>query len=261
MRSVLLILVLGNLLLLGLVLTPNPAQPPGVYPPPLPPGVKRLQLLSERPAAEAEPVPKKAETVTAPEQRADKPETEPTAEASQAQAVAAPEPLETETVVSLPEQEKEAAPAPQPVCHTLGPFETEQQAQAMSRLLTEKGLNTALRRSEIQEPAGYWVYLPSMPREQARDIVNDLVAHNIKDYFLGARNYISLGIFSVHEIAKQRVEEIKALGYKPKLEQRFKMRDIFWLDTEEPQPLLTKEDWQALLASQEGIRRQDLACE
>ncbi len=243
MKTLLFILVVGNLLLLGLAFSPDPDAPGTVVVPPTPPGVHNLQLLSERAEPESEPSAAVNKEDTATKQ------TETAAAASE-------EIVQQDTVAA------EEPPVPQPACHTIGPFAQKQTATKLAKSLTERNAITAMRQSEIQEPAGFWVYLPAMKRERADEIVDSLVANKIEDYFVGAQNFISLGIYSVRETAQERFEQISALGYSPKLEQRFKVREVFWLDVEEPEPpLLAEQEWTAMLAENPGVRRQNLACE
>lgn len=258
MRTLLFIVIIGNLLLLGLILTPDLKEQQELPLPPLPPGVKPLQLLSER--TEQPPPP-----TIAVEERSGQPVTADSAAAGQdgADTDMAPEAMpDIEAPSELAATASPPPPAlPQPACHTVGPFASKQDAAELIERLAAQGAKTAWRQSEIQEPAGYWVYLPSMERSAAEKIVAELVANKVQDYFLGPQNYISLGIYSGQETAQERMQQITDMGYTPKLEQRFKIRDVYWLDVEEPEATLTRADWAGLLAATAGVRQQDLACE
>lgn len=154
-----------------------------------------------------------------------------------------------------------AAPLPR-VCQTIGPFTEREQADAFSAQLAALGQTAVRRAAETEQPSGYWVYLPSMPRAEARRTIDELAAKGVKDYFLGRQNYISLGIFSDRRMAESRVREITALGYRPQLEPRFVTREVHWLDFEESGPdYISAEQWRSLLEAQPELRRQTLTCE
>jgi hypothetical protein len=120
----------------------------------------------------------------------------------------------------------------EPVCETLGPIREQGAAQSIAKQLSEQGYQARVRAGEARVPAGYWVYLPAMPAREARRIAADLDANGMKDYYIGKRNYISLGIFSKSSKAETRQKRIQKLGYKPVLAPRYRNRSAYWLDTE-----------------------------
>jgi len=215
-------------------------------PVPLAPGIEPLVLLKERPSAEP-PV------IVAAEQ-ADE-ELPPVA-------VVEPE-TETETeAIPVVEYSAPAIPQPERVCQTIGPLLDKNDAASISAQLYKQGYQPAVRGGEVREPSGYWVYMPAMPASEARAIVNDLDANGMKDYFIGKRNHISLGIFSSKRKAQARLKRIKTLGYDAQLDQRYRTRTVFWLDIEEKgQPLLGSEFWERALAEHADIRVQRVSCE
>lgn len=167
-----------------------------------------------------------------------------------------------EQVSAQPVAEAEP-PAPLPrVCQTIGPFPGRGEADAFISKLEALDQSPVLRTAQVEQPSGYWVYLPSMPRAKARRTIDELAAKGVKDYFLGRQNYISLGIFSDKRTAEDRVREISGLGYQPLLEPRFVTREVYWLDFEERGPVYINADqWRALLNDQPDLRRQSLTCE
>lgn len=196
-----------------------------------------------------------------------------TAETAAAEGNATPSPMapvtetESEIAAEAPPQAASAL-APQPVaapiriCQTLGPFPDRQGVDGFVNELTAMGLEPAVRTVQIEQPSGYWVYLPSMPRTDARRIVDELANKGVRDYFLGRQNFISLGVFSDKRSAEVRVREIVGMGYQPHLEPRFLTRDVYWIDLEERGPApISDARWQALLEPLTDIRRQPLACE
>lgn len=149
-----------------------------------------------------------------------------------------------------------------PVCQTIGPFPLRTQADEFVNQLIAMGRASTLRSSQIEQPSGYWVYLPSMPQNAAQRIIDDLSAKGVKDYFLGRQNFISLGVFSEKRSAETRVSEISALGYAPRLEPRFLTREVFWVDLQESSvQRLGDAQWVSLLKEHADIRRQTVACE
>lgn len=170
-----------------------------------------------------------------------------------------------EADVGTPTEASEPAPAPQPparICQTIGPFLTHEDAQRLVDELAAAGPRAMIRVSQMQQPNGYWVYLPEMERSVARRTVRELQAKGVEDYYLGRQNVISLGLFSDRRTAEARVREITAMGYEPSVEERFKSRDMYWLDLEERESDRVSDDrWQVLLGPLADIRRQPVSCE
>lgn len=149
-----------------------------------------------------------------------------------------------------------------PTCQTIGPFAERQTADALVAEVSALGPSASVRTASVEQPSGYWVYLPSMPLSQAQRIVSDFEKKGVKDYFLGRQNFISLGVFTDKRSADARTQAITALGYSPKLEPRFLSREVYWVDIEEmsSEPV-SADQWSEVLGKQTGIRRQPLACE
>jgi len=223
-------------------------KPRDMKPVPLAPGIEPLVLLKERPSAEP-PV------VVAAEQADEEPP--PVA------AVEAETEIEAEAeAIPVVEYSAPAIPQPERVCQTIGPLLDKNDAASISAQLYQQGYQPAVRGGEVREPSGYWVYMPAMPAGEARAIVNDLDANGMKDYFIGKRNHISLGIFSSKRKARARLKRIKTLGYDAQLDQRYRTRTVFWLDIEEKeQPLLGSEFWERIQAEHADIRVQRVSCE
>ena len=225
-------------------------------PVPLAPGIEPLVLLKERQS------PEPAATV----------ETE---KAGEVQTPVAPAEIEIETETeAIPvveyrapvqvEETQDAMPSPEPerVCQTIGPLLDKNDAASVSAQLYQQGYQPAVRGGEVREPSGYWVYMPAMPASEARAIVNDLDANGMKDYFIGKRNHISLGIFSSKRKAQARLKRIKTLGYDAELDQRYRTRTVYWLDIEEKgRPLLSSAFWGGIQAQHADIRVQRVSCE
>ena len=250
MRYLAYLLILANLGLFAWYQSGPVEKPRQMQPAPLPPGVDKLMLLSERaPVVPDEVVEAPQETVAEASAVAIEPEVE-----------VAPEP-EAEPE---PESPAPVAPAPPPerICQTIGPLLDKNNAAAISAQLYKQGYKPAVRGGEVREPAGYWVYMPSMAAREARRIVKDLDEKGMKDYFIGKQNHISLGIFSSRNKARARLKRIKDLGYTAKLDQRYRTRTVYWLDIEEQgQSLPSSAFWQKIQAQNPDIRVQRVSCE
>ncbi len=250
MRYLVYILVLANLAYFGWHQYSPAEKPPEMKPVPLAPGIEPLVLLSERPGAEPPAVAaiKKTGKVRQPVETAET-ETESIIEYSA--------PAQVEAT-----QDAVAGLEPGRVCQTIGPLLDKNDAASISAQLYQQGYQPAVRGGEVREPSGYRVYMPAMPAGEARAIVNDLNASGMKDYFIGKRNHISLGIFSSKRKAQTRLKRIKTLGYDAVLDQRYRTRTVFWLDIEEQeQSLLSSEFWDRIQTQYADIRVQRVSCE
>jgi len=253
MRYLVYLLVLANLGLFAWYQSSPIEKPRQAQPAPLPAGVDRLMLLSERAAAgpettAAEPQVSVVETDTvAVEPEVVEVEPEPQIE---------PEP-ETETAAPVV-----PSPPPERICQTLGPLPDKNTAAAVSGQLYKQGYKPAVREEAFRKPAGYWVYMPAMSAGEARRIVRDLDQHGMKDYFIGRQNHISLGIFSSRDKARARQKKIRDLGYTAKLDQRFRNRTRYWLDiAAHEQALPGTAFWDGLRAEYPDIQVQQVDCE
>ena len=274
-----------------------PAQKPAeLEPVPAPPGMNRLLLLSERIAEEPAAGQREAqqeEVVTVQQPT--------TASVEQLAAVAVQEELtpsppqvdgnvsaskKTETDSETgswpkpdpkaklepeaqsepePEAKSESAPvvqaAAEAVCHTIGPLSDTADVVSISEKLSKLGFQSSMRGGKQRQPAGYWVYMPAMPRNKARSIVADLDAKGMKDYYIGRKNHISLGIFSTEKKAHKRLNRIKELGYDAEMGQRYRNRAVFWLDVREGDlPLRSSKTWEEIRQTHKDIDLQQLSC-
>ena len=54
----------------------------------------------------------------------------------------------------------------------------------------------------------------------------------------------------------------KRLGYEPKLDQRYRTRDVYWLDVDgRGTPLLGSEVWEQIQSQHADVRAQRVSCE
>lgn len=188
-------------------------------------------------------------------------------------AVATPATSPAEKEVAIEEVSESAEPSPAdketppvtrvvPVCHTLGPLTSADEAAALRDQLSTQGFTAALREGEIQVPSSYQVYLLAPSSDKAREIVSTLEAAGMTDYFVGKRNRISLGIFSNKSKAQTRRQAVRKLGYNAMLNVRYKTRKVFWIDIEENVRLPgDSRDWQQVMARYPQIKVQQVSCE
>lgn len=157
---------------------------------------------------------------------------------------------------------EETKPEPVPVCYAIGPLPQNEQLQAIATRLASEGYQSSVRKGDIREPAGYWVYLPAMKAREARAVVKDLKSHGIKDYFVGKQNYISLGIYSRKSQASVRQKEIAALGHDSILDKRFLTKTVHWLDIRELEaPLSESAAWDRIHEQNADLPIQKVNCE
>ncbi len=261
MRYIVYLLIAANLAYFAWRWYAPESVPEVTRPVPLPPGVDPLVLLSERSTA----VARRADDAQDP---AEEPGTQRAAAGEQRQETARAQRPERAAKVD------QAAFATRPpvaepldareerTCETLGPFLKKHNVTALFARLARSGYVVKVRDGDVREPAGYWVYLPATSAAEARRIVADLDARGMKDYYIGKRNYISLGIFSGMETAERRQREVARLGYDAILDQRFRTRDVFWLDIDEREDsLLASNVWEEIQAQHPDVRVQSVNCE
>ena len=144
-----------------------------------------------------------------------------------------------------------AAPAPStgPVltCASYGPFlSADAAAQALARLKTA-GVSASQRELPGKAKLGYWVYLPPFgSRKEAEGATALLKRKGVSDIYVVAdeanRNAISLGLFNQREFALQRERQIRKLGFRAHMAERFREEPRYWLDAKGPESALPSAD-------------------
>ncbi|HEY1772960.1 MAG TPA: SPOR domain-containing protein [Gammaproteobacteria bacterium] len=128
-----------------------------------------------------------------------------------------------------------AAALPVQACVSYGPFPSAGAAgQGMTRLKVA-GLTVSQRAVPGKAKLGYWVYLPPFrSRKEADDASDMLKKRGVKDIYVvtdeANRNAVSLGVFSQKDFAVQREKEIRKLGLKSQMAERFRDEARYWLD-------------------------------
>lgn len=259
MRYLVYWLVLANLAYFAWYQYSPGQKPTEMLPVPGRPGINQLVLLSERTVEELHAELQEVEAVKKPAEPAEQlaapavqTETKDyTEQANESGAVTQGREVEPEPVSVVPE----------PVCHTVGPLLDTGEVTSISEKLSLHGFRVNVRDGKVREPSGYWVYMPAMPAGKARSIVADLDAQGMKDYFIGKKNHISLGIFSTEKKARKRLNRVKDLGYDAELGQRYRSRVVHWLDVEEARvPLLGSQIWKEIQVKHTEIRVRRASC-
>jgi hypothetical protein len=219
----------------------NPVTPTIIQEPSLPEGVKRLTLLRERglgQSAASAPAPRTPQS-SVPESAQEEaaPKGADAVEEALSEIQQAPVPVVTEPV-----PEPEPIPAPKPVepvqmaCFTLGPFEKEAMINKAAEAISALDVSTSQRQSELKTPKSYWVYLPQDSYSAARETVKTLKSKGLRDLFImgkGAnKDAVSLGLFSNKKTARQRIVEVRRLGFDPIEETQYRVTTQHWLDLE-----------------------------
>ncbi len=186
---------------------------------------------------------------------------------------------EKETPAPIPVK-KPAAPAPgssqvpdQPqtpsavaaACYRIGPFESRQQAEnlAASKLLAST--QTVIEEGEERRRAGFWVKWPEeLSLSGARSVMNELRNRGVTDMSISPldnkRYVLSLGIFGTRYYMEQRVDEMRALGYTPVVEDRYKEVAVYWLRVNE-MDAKTSEGLKALIGQNQGVTMTPQGCQ
>jgi hypothetical protein len=128
-----------------------------------------------------------------------------------------------------------AATGPAQVCASYGPFPSADAAsQALARLKTA-GLTASQRELPGKAKRGYWVFLPPFrSRPEADAAAAMLKKRGVADIYVvpdeANRNAVSLGVFNQREFAVQREHDIKKLGFRAQMAERFRDEPRYWLD-------------------------------
>jgi len=140
-------------------------------------------------------------------------------------------------------------------CFSVGPFiDLTETVRAASSLL-RNGLEPRQRAVEGTVWAGYWVALESIKTfKDADEAVTRLRKAGIADSYIMPGNpssgvTVSLGLFTERRRAMTRVDEVRALGFDPKLNVRQRTGTVYWIDVDfdggVPQPDLLRFEGEA----------------
>jgi len=155
------------------------------------------------------------------------PATEPTAAAPQPGGAGA-----------APAAQTGAASAPAaPRCTTVGPFRELAQAATAAATLRTSGYQPTQRVAEGDVWIGYWVYIDAIPTEaEANAILAKVRGEGVTDSYVipnsDSGNLVSLGVFSEISGVARRREQVRSLGYDPKVVDRTRRATVYWVDVQ-----------------------------
>jgi hypothetical protein len=145
-----------------------------------------------------------------------------------------------------------------PVCKALGPFTVRAELEAVAGRLSDIGLEPAQRTTKSREKNGFWVYLPTMERDQSREVVQQLKDRNDDDYYVGKDYFIALGTFRDIDRAELRLAEVRQYGLDAILEPRNDTREVYWLEL--PDGGVAAAELAAIRAENPGLELHTLSC-
>ncbi|MCO5095057.1 SPOR domain-containing protein [Denitratimonas tolerans] len=162
--------------------------------------------------------------------------------------------------------EPDGPPEPTPgldrlVCLEIGPFLTQADLRRAMNAFTPSAERLQFRETRALASRGYWVYLPAQgSRDAALATARELSAKGLRDYYVVAagerENTISLGLFREMNNARQRHEQVRALGFDAQLQTRSDEIPNYWIDL-----MVDKEfDWQSRVAGYPGVTAATVAC-
>jgi hypothetical protein len=77
-------------------------------------------------------------------------------------------------------------------------------------------------------------------RDEAESALKTLTANGIADVYVmpgnDPPNVLSLGVFSDYQRAQRRLDEVRALGLTPRIDDRKRSGSVYWIDVELQEP-------------------------
>ena len=121
------------------------------------------------------------------------------------------------------------------VCVSAGPYLERPQVEAAEARLQGLGFAVRVRESHESVRTGEWVRIEDLATaEDAANALSQLQAAGIADaYLLGgeeAGNVVSLGVFADPARAREVSAVARAAGFEPRIVEREREADVFWLD-------------------------------
>ena len=126
-------------------------------------------------------------------------------------------------------------------CTTIGPFPDLSQAAQAQAALRAAGFEPRQRMEQGELWVGYWVSVQGLPtRDAAERALKTLSSSGITDVYLmpGSEppNVLSLGVFSDYQRAQRRVDDVRALGLSPRIDDRKRAGSVYWIDVDLQEP-------------------------
>jgi hypothetical protein len=137
-------------------------------------------------------------------------------------------------------------------CTSIGPFPDLPQASQAQASLRAAGFEPRQRMEQGEIWAGYWVSVQGLAtRDAAEAALKTLAANGIGDVYVmpgsDPPNVLSLGVFSDYQRAQRRVDEVRAIGLTPRIDDRKRAGSVYWIDVDlmEPGQLIDSSIFQA----------------
>ena len=126
-------------------------------------------------------------------------------------------------------------------CTSVGPFADLPQASQAQASLRAAGFEPRQRMEQGEIWAGYWVSVQGLAtREAADSALKTLAASGIADVYVmpgsDPPNVLSLGVFSDYQRAQRRVDEVRAIGLTPRIDDRKRAGSVYWIDVDLQEP-------------------------
>ena len=144
------------------------------------------------------------------------------------------------------------------LCQALGPFMAIDDLQTVETRLLDLGLQPTQRELQSKKLIGYWVYLPAMSPEEVQEVLAILEKNRDKEYYVGKKNFISLGTFGGMARAERRLKETRKMGLDAILQERFASQSSWWLDIQSDDS--ATEELNSLVEDRPELQLVDLAC-
>jgi hypothetical protein len=126
-------------------------------------------------------------------------------------------------------------------CMSVGPFADLPQASQAQAALRGAGFQPRQRMEQGEIWAGYWVSVQGLATRDAADAaLKTLSANGIDDVYVmpgsDPPNVLSLGVFSDYQRAQRRVDEVRAIGLTPRIDDRKRAGSVYWIDVDLLEP-------------------------
>jgi hypothetical protein len=145
------------------------------------------------------------------------------------------------------------------LCQALGPFLAIDKLQAVEARLLDLGLQPTQRELQSKKLTGYWVYMPAMSQQEVQSVLAILKKHKDKEYYVGKKNFISLGTFGGMARAERRLKETRKMGLDAILQERYTARSAWWLDIQSSDGSAA-EQLNSLVEDRPELQLVELAC-
>jgi cell division septation protein DedD len=137
--------------------------------------------------------------------------------------------------------QKTGAPASTPEtagathCTSVGPFRELAQAATAAATMRAAGYQPTQRVADGEIWIGYWIYIDAIPTEaEANAILAKVRGQGITESYVipnsDSGNLVSLGVFGEIGNVTRRREQVRALGYDPKVVDRTRRATVYWVD-------------------------------